>query len=203
MKSRIRVQVRIKVKSWIQIRTEVKNWIQIRTEVKSWIQILIRIEGMRIRNPGWFQPWFRNPGFRLTWFAWLWRAPLWRRDSICRRRSDCPAGPSSRSADPATSRSICRGWWTGFLRPWWILNQDKKYLCKPSVVYPDSFSSLLFIITKRQLTLNFINKKGVGVSALNIASFIPLHATNIERRRKELASLLRLIASTNLKPSAT
>jgi hypothetical protein len=43
MKSRIRIQVRIKVKSWIQGR--VKSWIRIRTEV------------MRIRNPSF------NPGF--------------------------------------------------------------------------------------------------------------------------------------------
>jgi hypothetical protein len=43
LKSRIRIQFRIKVKSWIRIRIEVKSCIRIRIEV------------MRIRNPG-FSP---------------------------------------------------------------------------------------------------------------------------------------------------
>ncbi len=37
----------------ILIRIQVKTWIWIRIKVKSWIQIRIRIKVMRIRKPEW------------------------------------------------------------------------------------------------------------------------------------------------------
>ncbi len=63
MRSRLRIRIRIEVKSWIRI--------QIRTTAKSLIRIRIRIKVMRIRNPGVKKGKKASCNYGYVYIAWL------------------------------------------------------------------------------------------------------------------------------------